>query len=99
MLKTISISAIVLMSLVMIIPVFAARWNPKCDINGDGKVDGRDMTLVVRAFGSHGPNYDYPGEPASPNWNPKCDINGDGKVDGRDVTLVALAFGSVPGDP
>jgi len=63
------------------------------DVNFDGKCDGRDITIVAKAFGSHGPNFDYPGEPASPAWNPLVDINEDGKVDGRDITLVAHHYG------
>jgi hypothetical protein len=66
------------------------------DILHVGKIDGRDITVVAKAFGSHGPNYDYPGEPASPNWNPVCDLLGLNKVDGRDITLVARKFGTDP---
>jgi PKD repeat protein len=66
------------------------------DVNHDGKIDGRDITIVAKAFGSHGPNFDYPGEPASPNWNPIADLNGDNKVDGRDITIVAKKFGTDP---
>jgi len=63
------------------------------DVNFDGKCDGRDITIVAKAFGSHGPSFDYPGEPASPAWNPLADLNEDGKVDGRDITLVAHHYG------
>jgi PKD repeat protein len=69
------------------------------DLDGDGKItDMRDIAIAAKAFGSHGPNYDYPGEPASPNWNPIADITGpngvpDGKVDMRDISLVAKHFG------
>jgi hypothetical protein len=54
------------------------------DINGDGKVDGRDMTVAVRAFGT------FPGRP---RWNPNADVNQHGRVDGRDITIVAKNFG------
>jgi PKD repeat protein len=54
------------------------------DVNGDGKVDIRDVTIVSKAFGS---------VPGDPNWNPIADLNGDGKVDIRDVTIVSRAFG------
>jgi parallel beta-helix repeat protein len=63
------------------------------DINGDGKVDGRDIILVARAFASYGPDYEYAGSPPSPGWNLDCDINSDNKVDGRDMVLVARNFG------
>jgi len=54
------------------------------DINGDGKVDGRDITIAARAFGT---------KPGDPRWNLDSDVNGDGKVDGRDLTLIASNFG------
>jgi hypothetical protein len=54
------------------------------DVNGDGRVDLKDIALVARAFGS---------TPGSPNWNPTADLNGDGKIDMKDITLVARNFG------
>jgi hypothetical protein len=54
------------------------------DVNGDGKVDLRDLALVARAFGS---------TPSSPNWNPFADINCDGRVDMKDIALVVRNFG------
>jgi len=60
------------------------------DINGDGKVDMKDVALVAAAFGT------YPGHP---RWNPDADITGptylvpDNKVNMRDVSLVAKNFG------
>jgi len=54
------------------------------DVNGDGRVDLKDIALVARAFGS---------TPTSPNWNPAADINGDGVVNVQDITLVARHFG------
>ena len=65
----------------------------KGDINGDGKVDAADITVVLDAFGS------YAGHP---RWNPNADISGpDGKsdnvVDMNDLILVLMEFGqSVP---
>ena len=55
------------------------------DVNGDGRVDLKDLALVARAFGSN---------PTSPNWNPAADINGDGVVNMKDIGLVARHFGS-----
>jgi len=55
------------------------------DVNGDGRVDLKDLALVARAFGS---------TPTSPNWNPTADINGDGLVNMKDIDLVARNFGS-----
>jgi hypothetical protein len=57
------------------------------DINGDCKVDIKDLILVIKYFGS------YPGHPTKP-WNPNADINFDNKVDIKDMTLVIKYFGS-----
>jgi hypothetical protein len=63
------------------------------DVIGDGKVDGRDITMAARAFGSFGPNFLYPGSPPSPRWNPDLDFLRDDKIDGRDLTMIARHFG------
>lgn len=55
------------------------------DLNGDGKVDGRDISSAAWSFGS------YPGHP---RWNPDADINADGKIDGKDIVKVARNFGT-----
>jgi len=54
------------------------------DINGDRVVDGKDIAITARAFGS------YPG---SARWNPIADINQDFEVDGKDLALIAKKFG------
>jgi hypothetical protein len=60
------------------------------DINGDGKVDMKDIALVAAAFGT---------SPGHPRWNPDADITGqtylvpDNRVDMRDISLVAKNFG------
>ena len=54
------------------------------DVNGDGRVDLRDIALVARAFGS---------TPTSPNWNPAADLNSDGIVNMKDIALVVRNFG------
>jgi PKD repeat protein len=53
------------------------------DINGDGKVDMRDIAIVAKAFST---------VPEDQNWNPIADLNGDGRVDMRDIAIVAKAF-------
>ncbi len=63
------------------------------DINGDGTVDGSDLIIIARAFGSYGPNYLYPGSPQHPRWNPDADVNSDGAVDGSDIILATRMFG------
>jgi chitodextrinase len=57
------------------------------DLNGDKKIDMKDIAIVARAYGSN---------PSKPNWNPIADINGDGKVDMKDVAPVARHFGEDP---
>ncbi len=54
------------------------------DVNGDGKVDIKDIARVAKAFGSSA---------GSPNWDPLTDLSGDGKVDIRDIAQVAVHFG------
>ena len=43
------------------------------DVNGDGKVDGSDLGLVLAGWGSA---------------DPSLDLNGDGQVDGADLGIV-----------
>jgi len=54
------------------------------DINGDFKVDIKDLVLVIKNFGSY---------PAHPKWNPNADVNNDGKVDIKDLVLVIKHYG------
>mgnify|MGYP000035217111 CR=1 FL=1 len=55
------------------------------DINGDQKVDIRDIAITAYAFGS------YPGHS---RWDPLADINGDGRVNIRDIAFVAYNYGN-----
>lgn len=54
------------------------------DLNGDRRVNMKDLGIVARAFGS---------TPGSPRWNPAADVNGDAKVDIKDLGLVARFYG------
>ena len=54
------------------------------DVNGDCKVDGRDIAMASIAQGSL---------PGQPNWNPLADQNEDGKIDGKDIAQIALNCG------
>lgn len=63
------------------------------DVNGDGKVDNKDLGIISKAFGSCGPGYMYAGSPAHPRWNQAADLNGDNKVNIRDLAIVALNYG------
>lgn len=56
------------------------------DINGDGEVDIRDVSIAARAFGS------YPGHP---RWNPIADVNNDDEVNIRDIAAIARKYGTV----
>jgi thermitase len=55
------------------------------DVNGDGKVDGKDIVLAAWSFGT---------VPGNSRWNPDADINQDGKIDGKDIVMVARSFGT-----
>jgi len=57
------------------------------DVNGDGKIDSRDVYAVARAFGSR---------PGDPNWDARCDFNKDNKVDTRDYYPVCQHYGQDP---
>jgi len=52
---------------------------PGGDVNGDGRVDFRDVNLVARAFGS---------QPGQPRWNQAADLNQNGRVDLGDLLFV-----------
>ena len=62
------------------------------DINGDHKIDIKDIAIVSIAYGSY---------PSHPKWNPHADITGpeylvpDSKVDIREIALVAIHYGEV----
>jgi len=36
------------------------NWNPDCDLNGDGIVDGRDIAVAARFQGASAPSYVTP---------------------------------------
>jgi len=64
------------------------------DINGDRKVNMRDVGIAALAFGS---------QPGDSYWNPIADITGteylvpDGKVNMRDIGLISRHFGETYG--
>lgn len=60
------------------------------DLNGDRKVNMRDVAIAARAFGT---------TPGDPGWDPRGDTTGpegypDAKVDMRDIASVARRFGN-----
>jgi uncharacterized repeat protein (TIGR01451 family) len=56
------------------------------DINCDGKVNIRDISIAATAFGTR---------LCQPRWNPDADINSDFKVDIRDISAIAKKFGEI----
>jgi len=59
------------------------------DINVDGKVDMRDLSIVALAFGS------YLGDS---RWNQEADINGDNKINMKDLVIICKNFGETYGE-
>jgi len=57
---------------------------PAWDINQDGRVDMRDISLVARAYDT---------TPGSPYWNSQADLNNDATVNMTDIGIVAYHFG------
>jgi hypothetical protein len=64
-------------------PISTPKWQRVPDLG----VDGADLFLATRAWGS------YPGQS---RWNPAADINGDNVVDGSDLIQIARNFGWGP---
>lgn len=56
------------------------------DLNGDRKIDMKDIAIVAKAFGT------YPGDL---RWNNFADLNNDLKVDMKDVAIIAKNFGKI----
>lgn len=56
------------------------------DVNGDGRVDTRDLAIAAKLFGSSS---------SSPAWNPAADINSDGVVNMKDLALIARNIGAL----
>lgn len=73
--------AVALMAMVLVMPVIAAQ---DYDLNDDGVVDVRDISIVGRAYGS---------TPGHPRWNEVADVNRDEVVDILDISAVARHFG------
>lgn len=64
------------------VPVVTIRIVP--DINGDKKVDVRDIVIAAVAFGTR---------PSSQRWNFLADLNQDNQVDIKDLVSIAKNFG------
>jgi hypothetical protein len=59
---------------------------PNTDVNGDGKVDIKDVARVGLALGTH---------EGDSRWNPAADVNGDGFINIIDVARVCRDFGRI----
>jgi len=68
----------------LIVGIHVVKADLTYDLNGDGRVDIRDLTEASKAFGTL---------PQEPRWNAKSDLNNDGKVDIVDFAMVADHFG------
>jgi hypothetical protein len=78
---------------------FAGRWvivSMVGDLTGtgnawdfvpDGVVDGSDLSIVAKCYGS------WPEAQPPMIWNANCDVNNDGVVDGSDLAIIAKHFG------
>jgi hypothetical protein len=56
------------------------------DVNQDGKVDGKDIAIASKAFGT---------KPGDLLWDPRADVNSDGGVDGKDISIISKSFGQI----
>jgi len=56
------------------------------NVNGDQIVDMKDITIILRAYGS---------TPGQPKYNPNADVNCDGIVDMKDVTIALRNYGKI----
>jgi Dockerin type I domain len=56
------------------------------DVDGSGRVDGRDLITLSAAFGS---------DPTVTSWNANGDLNKSQSVDGSDLVILAAHFGEL----
>ena len=65
------------------------------DLGGDGIVNIHDLFIVVKAFGSHGPDIPNQGDPPSEKWNAAADVTQDGWINLHDLHEVANDYGKM----
>jgi len=56
------------------------------DVNGDGIVEGKDIALISKSFGTL---------VGQPNYVANADINGDGRIEGKDVAIASKYYGTL----
>jgi len=54
------------------------------DLNNDCVIDGGDLGIVAKAFGS---------KPGDPNWNPNADFKKDNLIDNYDLEIFKFNYG------
>ena len=80
---------LVLFSTTCLIPSEVAAYVPNqssraWDVNRDGKVDMKDLSVICRALWSN---------PQSPNWNQAADVDSDGVVSMKDIMFFLQHYG------
>jgi hypothetical protein len=60
-----------------------SNYDPRADLNGDGKVDGVDFSMLSRAWLT---------KLGDARYDPGADANGDGKVDATDLSILGGAW-------
>ena len=63
------------------------------DLNNDRWINILDLTIIAKAFGSHGPDIPNQGDSPSEEWDPLADVNNDRIINILDLTAVAKHFG------
>lgn len=66
-----------------VLHTFIMRVRPAGDVNGDDRVDMKDVSYVARRFLL---------SPGDQLWDPAADLNGDGKIDMKDVAIPSQHF-------
>jgi hypothetical protein len=77
--------SIVLVTIITVSSVYALTG----DMNDDGIVDTRDLSLFMEAFGS------FAGDR---NYNPAADLTGSERIDGEDLSILTSFFGRTSDD-
>ena len=84
-----NVDSFILDSEIDIIPRFTRNGSYECyppfpfDLNSDGRVDLKDISMVALAFGTCSTH---------PRWNSQVDLNSDSKIDLKDISTVARHF-------
>lgn len=62
----------------------AVKVKMQGDMNGDGRIDILDLSMVAISFGYFS---------SEPEYNPEVDLNKDGIVDIYDISVVSMHYG------